>query len=56
MFVADATRGDGKQFVVHADDPLTAFRDESLACDNALIWLNELVISRRLPSLECAIR
>jgi hypothetical protein len=41
LFVADAHRGDGKRFVVHADEKLTAFLDlervtrESLRFQNA---------------------
>ena len=30
IFVADARRGDGQRFIVHADEKLTAF--ESLEC------------------------
>jgi hypothetical protein len=33
MFVADAHRGDGQRFVVHADEKLTAFVElESAIC------------------------
>jgi hypothetical protein len=33
LFVADAHRGDGKRFVVHADEKLTAFVElESATC------------------------
>jgi hypothetical protein len=32
IFVADAHRDDGKRFVVHADEKLTAFTGLELAC------------------------
>jgi hypothetical protein len=39
IFVADAHRDDGKRFVVHADDKLTAFieRNSSVGRDFSLI-------------------
>jgi hypothetical protein len=35
IFVADAHRGDGKRFVVHADEKLTAFMQLELATREA---------------------
>ncbi len=35
MFVVDAHRGDGKRFVVHADEKLTAFVEIESAIRNA---------------------
>jgi hypothetical protein len=32
MFIADAPRDDGKRFVVHADEILTAFLELESAC------------------------
>jgi len=40
VFIADAHRGDGKRFVVHADEKLTAFLELESA-----IWTAKLPIS-----------
>jgi hypothetical protein len=37
IFVADAHRGDGKRFVVHADETLTAFMELEAAISGSLL-------------------
>ena len=39
MWIADAHRGDGKRFVVHADEMLTAFLELEIAISKANGWL-----------------
>jgi hypothetical protein len=43
IYVADAHRDDGKRFVVHADEKLTAFVElESVICDCGEFFLDKL--------------
>ena len=40
MFVADAHRGDGKRFVVRADEKLTAFLELESAIDSVALLMS----------------
>ena len=45
IFVADAHRGDGQRFVVHADEKLTAFIElESAICESGFIRSSSLIL------------
>ncbi len=45
MFVADAHRGDGKRYIAHADEKLTAFIELESAIRAVSGWLQGLVRS-----------